>query len=68
MCPKDLPPTLALHMLRVGLEEERMALGLTNAAGENNCEQSVGDDGQLRQAIKAATVILERHFAAPRSE
>jgi len=34
LCPKDLSPALALRMLRLGLEEERMALGLTKAAGE----------------------------------
>jgi len=31
MCPKELSPTLAFHMLRAGIQEERAALGFADA-------------------------------------
>ncbi|MDZ4729403.1 MAG: hypothetical protein SH820_05615, partial [Xanthomonadales bacterium] len=55
----DLSPTLALQMLRAGIEEERLALGLSET-GKNVCD-IIHDDRQLvREAVREAQAVLDR--------
>jgi hypothetical protein len=65
----ELPPALALAMLKLGLDEERAALGLAHIGPSVPNGSHHGQD-EVRQAVKLATVVLERHaqrLGAPRS-
>jgi hypothetical protein len=64
--PDELSPKLAIEMLKIGIDVEREALGLGDAAPKLVND---GDDAHVREAVQEAVAILERHapLLAPQS-
>jgi len=57
--PSELSASMAVSLMRTGIEEERIALGLANV--NNNICESGKDDEALRKAVEQATAILRKH-------